>query len=236
MPSILAAVAAIQAHPAPAVFLDTCALLDIIRAPNRGAAATVEAATELLTGANKNPATVYLVIGCPTPTEWNEHVNEALADCAAAIASVNAVAQAWGFLGVAGIPVLPLHALPLPDRLRDLSKELLDAAIQLDKDADALGRAIDRVIHSKLPARKGGKGAKDSVILEHAIGLTDALRNAGFGQVCVFASSNTHDFAVSGATTLHPLLQPDFDPPTDLRYAFSLSRAVAMLKAGGWAP
>jgi len=236
MPSIPAAVATIQAHPAPVVLLDTCTLLDIVRAPNRGAASTVEAATELLAGANKNPATVYLVIGCPTPTEWNEHVDEAVADCAAAIASVNAVAQAWGFLGVAGIPALPMHALPLPERLKDLSNELLDVAILLDKDADALSRAIERVINSKLPARKGGKGAKDSVILEHAIGLTDELRNAGFGEICVFASSNTHDFAASGATTLHPLLQPDFDPPTNLQYAFSLSRAVAMLKAGGWVP
>jgi hypothetical protein len=236
MPSIPAAVAAIQAHPAPVVFLDTCALLDIVRAPNRGAASTVEAATELLTGANKNPATVYLVIGCPTPTEWDEHVDEAVADCAAAITSVNAVAQTWEFLGVAGIPVLPMHALPLPDRLKDLSKELLNAAILLDKDADALSRAIDRVINSQLPARKGGKGAKDSVILEHAIGLTDALRNAELGQICVFASSNTHDFAASGATTLHPLLQPDFDPPTDLQYAFSLFRAVTILKGSGWAP
>jgi hypothetical protein len=236
MPTIPVAVATIQARPAPVVFLDTCALLDVVRAPSRGAASTVEAATELLTGGTKKPPTVYLAIGCPTPTEWNDHVEEAVADATAAVSCVDAVAQAWGFLGVAGLPVLPMHALPLPDRLKALSQDLLDAAILLDKDTDALSRAIDRVIHSQLPARKGGKGAKDSVILEHAIGLTDALRNAGFVPICIFVSSNTHDFAASGTTTLHPLLQPDFDPPTDLQYAVSLSRAVTILKAAGWVP
>ena len=61
----------------------------------------------------------------------------------------------------------------------DLSETLRDAAILLDKDADALSRAIDRVIRAELPAKKGGRGAKDAVILEHAIGLTTALRSHG---------------------------------------------------------
>jgi hypothetical protein len=196
----------------------------------------VAAATELLAAAKKFPPNVYLVIGCPTPTEWNDHLAEAIADCDAAVASVDSVAQAWGFLGIAGIPPLPMYAQSLSDRLKDLSQELLHAAILLDKDSDALSRAIDRVINSTLPAKKGGKGAKDSVILEHAIALADALRSAGLGETCIFVSSNTRDFSAPGSTALHPLLQPDFDPPTDLLFAVSLPVAVARLKAVGWVP
>jgi len=236
VPTIPVTVATIQAHPAPVLFLDTCALLDVIRAPNRNAALAVEAATELLAATQRTPPTVYLVVGCPTPKEWSEHVDDAVVDCEAAIACVGAVAQTWSFLGLAGIPGLPLHALLLSNRLKDLSQDLLDAAQLLDKEADALSRAIDRVIDSKLPARKGGKGAKDAVILEHALSLTNALRNAGFAQTCLFVSSNTHDFAVSGTTKLHPSLQPDFNPPTDLQYAVSLTQAVAILKTVGWMP
>ena len=51
MPSIAAAVATIEANPAPMVYLDTCVLLDIIRAPLRNTAAAVQAASELMTGA-----------------------------------------------------------------------------------------------------------------------------------------------------------------------------------------
>jgi hypothetical protein len=91
MPSILAAVGTIQAHVAPVVFLDTCVLLDIIRAPLRNASLTVQAATELLTGAQRVSPTVYLVIGCPTPTEWNDHVVDAVTDCSIAGASARVV-------------------------------------------------------------------------------------------------------------------------------------------------
>lgn len=236
MPTIPDTVVKIQAHPAPFIFLDTCVLLDIIRAPNRGAALTVGAAIELLKGATKDPPTVYLVIGCPTPTEWQEHVDEAVADCITAINCVEAVAQSWNFLGMPGIPALPMNALLLLDRLRELSQDLLDAAILLDKDGDALSRAVERVIKSTLPAKKGGKGAKDSIILEHAICVTDALRKAGFAGTCVFVSSNTRDFAKSGTTALHPILQPDFDPPTNLQYAANLVQASVILETSGWVP
>ena len=56
MPNIPAAVAAIQAHPAPVVYLDTCVLLDIIRAPLRNTASAVQAASELLTGVQASAA------------------------------------------------------------------------------------------------------------------------------------------------------------------------------------
>ena len=236
MPSIAAAVATIEANPAPMVYLDTCVLLDIIRAPLRNTAAAVQAASELMTGARRKPPTVYLVIGCPTPTEWNDHVEEAIADCTTAVTSVNAVSEAWGFLGSAGIPLLPLWAMPLPDRLKDLSENLHNAAILLDKDGDALSRAIERVITGEPPAKKGGKGAKNAVILEHAIGLTNALRANGFLQRCIFASSNTNDFAQPKTTALHPIFAPLFAAPTSLDYAASITAAVALLKGGGWLP
>jgi len=236
MPSIPAAVTTIQADPAPVVYLDTCVQLDIIRAPLRNAASAVQAASELLTGAQRVPPTVYPVIGCPTPTEWNDHVEEAVTDCTTAVSSVNAVSEAWSFLGMAGIPLLPVLAMPLPDRLKDLSETLLNAAILLDKDADALSRAIDRVIKAERPAKKGGKGAKDAVILEHAVGLTNALRAVGFGQTCIFVSSNTDDFAISKTTSLHPIVARVFAAPTNLGYAASITAAVAQLKGAGWVP
>jgi hypothetical protein len=236
MPTIPAAVITIQAHPAPVVFLDSCVLLDIIRAPLRNAASSVQAASELLTGAQRVPPTVYAVIGCPTPTEWNDHVAEAVTDCTTAISSVNAVSEAWSVLGMGGIPLLPVAAMPLPDRLKDLSENLRNAAILLDKDPDALSRALDRLIAAKKPVRKGGQGAKDAVIVEHAIGLTMALRAAGFGQLSIFVSSNTNDFAISKTTALHPDLTSAFAAPTNLHYAASIATAVALLKAAGWAP
>lgn len=91
MPDVAAAAATINLAVAPVVFLDTCVLLDVVRAPLRNAAGNVGAATEVLTGANRNPPTIYPVIACPTPTEWGAHIDDAVQDCEKAVNSVSAV-------------------------------------------------------------------------------------------------------------------------------------------------
>jgi len=235
MPAISDVVGTIQAHVAPVVFLDTCILLDVIRAPMRNLPTAVQAANELLTSAQRVPPRVHLVIGFPTPTEWNDHVDETVEDCRTAVNIVNAVSEAWAFLGHAAIPRLSPLATTLPDRLRSFSEALRDASILLDKDDVALSRAFDRVVSSRRPAKKGGKGAKDAAILEHVVRLVNELRGAGFTGRCIFVSSNTNDFAAANTTALHPDLRPDLDP-IGLDYAASLNAAVALLKGHGWVP
>lgn len=93
MPDIATAAAEINLAVAPVVFLDTCVLLDVVRAPLRNAAGNVEAAAEILTGANRSPPTVYPVIACPTPTEWGDHIDETFQDCENAVSSVGAVSD-----------------------------------------------------------------------------------------------------------------------------------------------
>ena len=236
MPDVAAAAATINLAVAPVVFLDTCVLLDVVRAPLRNAAGNVGAATEVLTGANRNPPTIYPVIACPTPTEWGCHIDDAVQDCEKAVNSVSAVSASCAFAGLPALGPLPAGLATLPDRLKTLSKILLDASILLDKDGDALSRAIDRIINARKPARKGGQGAKDAVILEHAVSLVDALLAGGFAGRRVFVSSNTGDFATAKTTDIHPDIKPVFDPPREIHYFVSLSAAVAWLKANGWVP
>ncbi len=236
MPDVAAAAAQINLAPAPVVFLDTCVLLDIVRAPLRDAAANVQAATELLTGATKVPPTIYSVIACPTPTEWAAHIDEAIQECEKAVKSVSAVSDSCAFVGLTALGPIPPDLPTLPDKLRELSENLLGAAILLDKEADALARAIDRLIGGRKPARPGGQGGKDAVILEHAVSLVDALLPGGFVLRRLFVSSNTGDFATAKITGIHPDIRLSFDPPRDIGYFISLSSAVASLKAGGWVP
>ena len=235
MESISAAVARIQLAVAPVVLLDSCVLLDIVRAPLRNTADIVEAASELLTGSKRTPPSVYLFVGCPTPKEWADHIDEVVADCRIAVHCVDAVSRAWHFLGVPGYPTLPRGGEKLPDRLKTLSEQLLNSSSVLDKDAEALSRAIDRIINARKPARKGGQGAKDATILEHAIRLADALIARGVATRHVFVSSNTKDFADGNTTSAHPDIQPDIDR-RDIHYSVSLTAAVTWLKARGWVP
>ncbi|MBI1913453.1 MAG: hypothetical protein HYS12_01660 [Planctomycetes bacterium] len=230
------AVSTITANPAPVVFLDSCILLDTVRAPLRNAAGEVRVASQFLVAVGRVPKTIHLIIGSPTPTEWNDHIDEAVRDCTLAVNSYNAVADVCGYLAIPAVATLPAAALDLPTRLRQLSADLLAAAIRLDHHADALARAVDRVVACRKPATKGGKGAKDAVILEHVLETTRQLRAAGYPGICVFTSSNTKDFGVPPGTNLHPLLVPDFAPPVDLLYATSLTRAETLLLGAGWVP
>jgi hypothetical protein len=236
MPSVAAAAAHIKLAVAPVVFLDTCVLLDVVRAPRRSAAGNVEAATELLRGATRNPPTVYPVIACPTPTEWGNHIDQVVQECEDAINSVGAVSDSCTLVGLSALGPLPADLPTLPDRLKTLSKSLMDASILLDKDGDALSRTIDRIINAVKPARRGGQGAKDAAILEHAVSLVDGLLAGGFAGSRAFVSSNTDDFATAKTTAVHPDIRPAFDPPRDIRYFVSLSAAVMWLKASGWTP
>ncbi len=79
MTPIADAVATITANPAPVVFLDSCILLDIVRAPGRNLAGEVRVATQFLDGVAKAPKTLHLLIGSPTPTEWNDNIGSAAA-------------------------------------------------------------------------------------------------------------------------------------------------------------
>ena len=227
-------VAAITGSPAPVVFLDSCTLLDIVRAPRRNKASEVQVARQFLVSVSKAPKTIHIIIGSPTQTEWNDHIDETVNDCTGAVDSCNAIASICGYLALPVVAPLPGGVLDLPRLLRDLSANLLAAAVTMDHNAAALARAMDRVIASQIPAKSGGKGAKDAVIVEHVVETASQLRAAAFAGTCIFVSSNTKDFATSGATNLHPLLAPVFNP-INLLYATSLTHAKAIL-GPGWVP
>jgi hypothetical protein len=184
----------------------------------------------------KNPKTIHLLVASPVQKEWNTHFAGRVNECATAVNACNAVSSICGLLGLPAVPVLPVAVLTMPDLLRQLSADLLGACVRIDHDFTALDRAVDRIINQTHPVTgPDSKGAKDSVILEHAVETTSRLRAAGFAGVCLFVSSNTNDFAVKGSTNLHAKLAATFNP-VNLQYAVSLTHAESILTAAGWVP
>lgn len=226
----------IIAHPAPVLFLDTCILLDVVRARLRNKPDEVGFGRIFLDSTRKNPKTIHLLIASPVTTEWNDHIRERENECTTAINACNAISAICGHLTLPAVAVLPAVVLTMPAVLRRLSTDLLAACVTIDHDADALVRAVDRIVASTHPVRQpDSKGAKDAIILEHAVQTTRQLRNAGFAGTCLFVSSNTKDYAAPGSTSLHPQLAPSFNP-VNLGYAVSLAEAHAVLTATGWVP
>jgi hypothetical protein len=82
MPSFADTVAQVAAAGVPVLFLDTCSVLDIIRAPipERKLVGCVEAATELIAQATAAPPLCSIIVGSFVPAEWGKNTQPVLAE------------------------------------------------------------------------------------------------------------------------------------------------------------
>ena len=224
----------ILAAPAPVICLDTCAILDVARAPARKQADSVPAAKALIQLAGSIPPAIHLLISDIVPNEWREHVGSAVKATRDAVDDFESVVHVSSTSGAVSISV-PSQQIQqarnqLPPTLERLSRDLLDQGRLIDRDHEAMSAALDRVVGKRRPSRKNQ--VKDCYILEHYLAVARALGGPGFPHWVVFVSSNTEDFASAQLTTLHPDLVGDFNA-VGMRYEVTIGRAVTALRAAG---
>jgi hypothetical protein len=107
MTTIAQAVADLLAAPRPILIVDTCALLDIVRAPLRDLTAAVRAAVELKTLLMNG--TVELFVQDIVQREWTDNLLSARRDGEAGIRAFTAT---WQIASDLGQPAPPLPVLP----------------------------------------------------------------------------------------------------------------------------
>ena len=208
----------IVASPAPVLFPDTCALVDLVRLPLRkeGQEVTRElvAAGDLLSRASAAAAGVWVVVPPLVPAEWEEHAErerEALAsswvDLDAQSAATHAAAEAFGL--ESPLPSMVTLFEGTERRLWERSRALLNAGIRLSIDTQSENRGVKRAYGKVAPGHRGS-GVKDCVIAEHAISVARLL-GPSFGPPRVLLTSNVADFCVSkGDKAPRPPLDADF--------------------------
>src|SRR5580700_258444 len=118
MITLARAAADLIATPRPILFLDTCALLDIVRAPLRDLTATVRAGLELRT--LRAAGTVRLFIQDIVPREWADNLPAARRD---GEAGVRAYTATWQIAADLGQPAPPIPVVP-PGNLIDELEQL----------------------------------------------------------------------------------------------------------------
>lgn len=232
MITLAQAVADLIAAPRPILFLDTCTILDIVRAPLRVLPLEVKTGVELL--ALAAAGTIRLFVQDIVPREWADNLRAARHDGEAGIRAFTATWQIAADLGQPA-PSLPIRSPGnLINELEQLSRNLLAAASELDRDHDGMAWAIDRVAaKQKLSSAKGT--VKDCHILSHALRLSSLLAAAAYPNSRVLVSSNRSDFADQKADLFHPDIAP-YAAAAGLRYAVSLKEVVADLRAAGEIP
>ncbi len=229
MTTLSQAVADLTAAPRPILFLDTCTLLDIVRAPLRDLIASVRAGVELR--ALAATGTIRLFVKDIVPGEWLNNMRAARQD---GEDGVRAFIATWQIAADLGLPAPPLPVLPpgtLIDELQQLSDELLMSADILERDYAGMSWAIDRVAAKKKPSSAKGT-VKDCHILGHSLRLGALLAASGYPNSRLLVSSNRSDFAAPNATVFHPDIAPDA-ANAGLRYAISLEATLTALRAAG---
>ncbi len=231
--SVTEAAARISASPAPVIFLDTCALLDVIRTPQRPEIRNevIQAALALRQRTLAPERQVWIVTAPFVPQEWQEHSADTEARLMEHIKKLDeamgAVRTAAGYLNMRPADSPQLATLKLSGSLRSLAQQLLDAAIVLREDTECIVRARARIAQARPPAAPRKAEFKDCEIIEHYLAVCSHLHGAGFAQRRVFVSSNKSDYCDSTGR-LHPLLLLDFDV-VNLQYAADFAWANALL-------
>lgn len=231
MSTIAQLVTDIIAAPAPVLFLDTCAILDVARAPrDQKVVGSVAAAEALIELAKREPRAVYLVIADIILIEWADGIASTRKDAEVAV-------KTYGYLAdvVAAIPAMVgSHPLPLPqlahlpDVVENSSRKLLESCVVIDREPTLLNPAMDRVFARSPPVRKKN-GVKDHYILELYLAVSRELTAREYSHWLMFASSITSEFAEPGTRKVHPDLTADFSA-AGLRYAVSLDSAISQLR------
>ena len=211
MLTINQAVHQIVAAPAPVLFPDTCALLDLIRLPYREShpqvvRRTLDAVQELL--AMQDNSRLWVVIPAHVDLEFSEHRDGILEELKGHWKKLDQhveVALALGTMAGVALPSsISYEHSPLTTYLETLPSNFFDKGLILDTDSDCVVKAHYRMIQRVPPAQKG-KTNGDCLIIEHCIEVVRQLRQAGFQEKSVFMTTNTNDYCENRSTPKVPL-------------------------------
>ena len=229
--------AAITAKPEPVLFLDTCTILDVLRAPCRESIAVEEiSAAMTLIRLNGQPTPgVWLVTNETVHDEWTANLDTVKIELERESKKierlrsrlVDAVDIVYGRTHEVGHRV---EHLKLTEHLENLSRQLLSVS-QKVKIADSHSlNAMSRVRKYMAPAGRGKQEAKDCEIFEAFLDVGRTLRSRGFADSICFVTANTDDY---GKPT-----EPKNPLDTELlginaRYVGSLTWALAVVEGRG---
>lgn len=249
--SIEEAVRLICAEPAPLLFLDACALLDILRVASIRGHATparaIVAANQILEGMNSQPRTLWLLCAALVEVEWKDNVDGVLSEITnhvrqvdgsierlhaaiRAIPSIAADIESGEMRGLAARARPPqFGSLDLPTKLLRISENLVSSALWLAANERILGAANARSMQGLKPADVGKRERGDCQIIETYFALCRALRTENYTESCVFVSSNKADYFGEGAPMRPHEHLAGTCSAVGLQFAQELSHAVSIL-------
>ena len=211
------------------LIVDTCCLLDIIRFIQRKDMGSFNVAIDL----RNQIKTMEVIIVYPSLVylEWTENQKKVMGETYTHLVEwrrtckyLDAFLKQYSTSKISAIDIdrMAPHTL-----LGSLSRDILESGIHLEAVEECRVKALDRVIRSIAPAKKGKDSTKDCVIFEEVLLLSSELRKKSFEKMIVFASSNTKEYVYKKSSNNRIL--EDLEP-LKVEFASSLNEGVYIAK------
>jgi hypothetical protein len=239
----------ILSEAAPLALLDTCSLLDILRAPVRKNIpnSVIAAAQILKTRADASPKQAWLVAADPIRLEWqnrfasvkrefSDHVSRVDSSVAELHSAALTIHSRTPSLGVVQGSRGDLRTTPpeygtlnLPEQLVEIAVSILESTLWVSVPVDCILKARERSAQAKKPAQMGRESRVDCEIIETYFALCDLLVAESFGLDRLFVSSNERDFFSQASKSKHHEDFSDECARTGIRFVRNLSQTVSEL-------
>jgi len=218
-------VADINRNNSAVLFLDTCAILDIVRAIDRNASSELCSAKVFLDRKNKGKINCKIILPSVVQKEYDEHFDSAgklldsffrrLSDLQNELIKAQS-AFAQKTISCYSDP----DAHTLTNQIFSLTKNIVKHSIHILEQDDLHAAASKRVIECKPPASKGKQELKDCLIVEECLEVCRQLQQKGKSKPLYFLSSNTKDFCIVETETIKRELATEFSQ-YGLEYCYS---------------
>jgi hypothetical protein len=224
----------IVAAPAPVLFVDTCALLDLMRDPTRGtfSAGDIEAALRLLERAERRNDNLWLPIAAQVLDELRDNqanvkleAGEKIRRLEETIHHVQSILAAYGLQTTAIAPTLV--SSNFPDTANRVVERYFSAGLKTRNPRNIEKKAYARMAANRAPSSKGQQ-TKDCAVIESYLSLARQLRAQNFSGRIVFFTTNKKDYSDIANRSLHPDLVPEF-AAVNLTYATNFQMAEHQL-------
>jgi hypothetical protein len=193
--------AAVAARPCPLLFLDTAAILDILRVPFRHELQVdiVDSAATIVDEALAEPRRVWLVTSANIMQEFDarrsyvaDELSARIRDLSLSIARVSSVAKIA--FPERRFGSLNLPELKLEERMQGIMDRLVNSMVTFRGTSMCVGKARDRLWAGLPPASKARQEFKDCEIFEEFLELLAAIRSQGFELPAIFITPNKEDY------------------------------------------
>lgn len=222
-------VADINRSNSAVLFLDTCAILDIIRAITRNSSGELCSAKVFFDKRDLGDIDCKIILPSVVQQEYTEHVDDArkqldvffkrLSDSQSEL--INAQ-TAFGMKTISRYS----DAHTLISQILLLTMNIVNSSIHILEQDDLHAAASKRITKCKPPASKGKQELKDCLIVEECLEVCSQLQQKDKIIPLYFLSSNTKDFCMADTKTIRRELAAEFSQ-YGLEYCYSWQQILS---------